>query len=102
MILGRSTDFSSFYSYFKLQLYSERDVRVMLSVLQQLWDLGESAGWLQYLNQTPLPGTPVGKTALILTAFGDSEVHLNGKLRVLLLLLLVPLVPLLPLLLLLT
>ena len=44
LVLSRSVDFTEFYSILQLQLWAEIDVRIYLTVIQQLWDAGESGG----------------------------------------------------------
>ena len=87
----------------ELQLYSQRDIRLMLVVVgeaclpwvplavcspnatlvarttqaQQLWDMGEGAGWLRSMNQSPQRGCPP-KSVILQCAMGDAQVTSIG------------------------
>jgi hypothetical protein len=77
LLLSRSHDFDVFHALFNLNFYGWRDIRLTLCLMQQLWDQGESAGWLDYMNQeTPL-GVPK-KQVLIQDAHGDAQVTILG------------------------
>jgi len=77
LLLSRSNDFDAFHALFQLSLYNWRDIRLALSLMQQLWDQGESAGWLHYMNKNTPAGVP--KTdVLIQDAHGDAQVTILG------------------------
>lgn len=77
LLLTRSHDFDSFHALFTLSLYEWRDIRLALSLMQQLWDQGESAGWLSYMNRDT-PASVPKKSVLIQSAHGDAQVTILG------------------------
>jgi hypothetical protein len=46
LLLSRSADFTAYYHALKLQLTHAQDVRLAITLMQVLWDQGESGGWL--------------------------------------------------------
>lgn len=76
LLLSRSKDFSLYYHVMKLQLWSERDVRIAISAFQQPWSAGETGGWLWPLHDAQLPGVPAAtrKSVLMQAAMGDAQV----------------------------
>ena len=77
LLLTRSHDFDAFHALFTLSLYEWRDIRFALSLMQQLWDQGESAGWLSYMNRDSPSHIPK-KSVLIQDAHGDAQVTILG------------------------
>lgn len=77
LLLTRSHDFDAFQALFELTLFQWRDIRLSLALMQQLWDQGESAGWLHYMNHHT-PNTIPKKSVLIQDAFGDAQVSILG------------------------
>lgn len=73
LILTRSVDFSEYHSVLKLQVWNQRDLRIGLSLMQQVWDPAESAGWLRVMNKDPYLDSPA-KQVLLQAAFGDAQV----------------------------
>lgn len=76
LLLSRSHDFDAFHYLFTFSLYGWRDIRIALGLMQQLWDQGESAGWLSYMQQHP--SSVPNKTVLIQDAHGDAQVTILG------------------------
>ena len=68
LLLSRSKDFVPYHAIIKLQMWSERDVRLLISVMQTLWDPAETAGWLTDIAADP------NKHALLQAALGDAQV----------------------------
>lgn len=50
LLLSRSKDFAEYNILLKLQLANELDLRLTLSLVQQIWDVAESGGWLQTIG----------------------------------------------------
>jgi len=73
LLLSRSKDFAPYHAALKMQLSSEQDVRLALSLMQQLWDMGDSAGYLRHMNLEPLAGCQP-KEVLLQAALGDKQV----------------------------
>lgn len=73
LLLARSHDFDMFKTLFGFSLYGWRDIRLALTLMQQLWDQGESAGWL-----SNVPTSNPQKTMLIQDAHGDAQVTILG------------------------
>ncbi|KAH3732857.1 ATP-dependent DNA helicase RecG [Pelomyxa schiedti] len=55
VILPRSLTFRYVNALLRITVYTQRDVRLLLSLYQALWDAGEVAGWLESLNREPKP-----------------------------------------------
>lgn len=77
LLLTRSHDFDMFKALFELSMFEWRDIRLALSLMQQLWDQGESAGWLHYMNRITPPSVPK-KSVLVQDAHGDAQVTILG------------------------
>ncbi|MEE2750711.1 MAG: hypothetical protein VX519_04730 [Myxococcota bacterium] len=77
LLLQRSADFDPFFDIFKTKFRDHRDIRLMLGLMQMLWDPAESSGWLQAMNQDPGPGT-APKQVLLQSAIGDAQVTTLG------------------------
>lgn len=77
LLLPRSADFDNFFGLLK-GLYSDhRDIMVLISLFQNLWDPGESAGWAWAMNREPDP--EIGpKQVLLQVAIGDAQVTTLG------------------------
>lgn len=83
LLLSRSVDFKRYRDILELEYYNWRDIRIAITVMQMLWDVGEAAGiscvhisqkfhklithskfilfnggWLQSMNQNPSVGVP--------------------------------------------
>eukprot|EP00753_Platysulcus_tardus_P001319 PLAT11266.1.p1 GENE.PLAT11266.1~~PLAT11266.1.p1 ORF type:complete len:939 (+),score=534.01 PLAT11266.1:200-3016(+) len=71
-----SKDFEPYSFLLGLTFWNQRDVRVYLSIAQQLWDSGESGGYLASFNN--IPGAPSDKAVLLYGALRDPEVDARG------------------------
>lgn len=67
LLLSRSVDFAFYHALLNLNLYTWRHIRLAISLLQMLWDAGESAGWLNVLADSD-------KQILMHVAIADGEV----------------------------
>ena len=73
LLLSRSKDFLPYHDIIKLQMWNERDVRLLISVMQTLWDPAESGGWLTAIRDSrDDPGKE--KHVLLQAALGDAQV----------------------------
>ncbi|GMI16432.1 hypothetical protein TrLO_g9253 [Triparma laevis f. longispina] len=68
LIMGKSTDFKVFNELMLLNFYSNREIRIMLSLIQMAWDTVEAGGLLAPTVSEEFP--PV----LIQAGLGDAEV----------------------------
>lgn len=73
MLLYRSEDFNPFFFTIGLQYADSLDVNIVLGLVQMLWDRTEPIGYVAYLNQNMLPGTPQHQV-LLQVAIGDHQV----------------------------
>jgi len=73
LLLSRSIDFKRYRSILELEYYNWRDIRIAITAMQMLWDVGEAAGWLRSMNQIPSVGVPK-KDVLLQVALGDAQV----------------------------
>ena len=75
LLLSRSKDFSPYHIAMKLQLWDAIDLRIYLSLMQQLWDSAESGGWLLNIQPSPAKDSKYpSKFALLQAALGDAQV----------------------------
>jgi len=77
LLLQRSSDFDSFFALFKELFLDHRDIAILISGFQTIWDPAESAGYA-HMTRDPIPGTP-NKTVLMQTALGDAQVSELGS-----------------------
>jgi hypothetical protein len=73
LLLPRSVDFDKFETGFTTNYPDELDRVLALELMEQLWDRGENAGYVQHLVAHPFKGS-TAKTVLLLEAFGDHQV----------------------------
>jgi len=73
LVLTRSKDFAPYHMFLKFQLFNQRDARIYISIIQQLWDPGESAGWMHSTRDNNWNGYPK-KHVLLQAAIGDAQV----------------------------
>ena len=73
MLLPRSTDFGTYEIIFKPAYTSRLERILLLSVIQNLWDRGETDGYAQHVTNSPLPNTPKHQV-LLHVALGDHQV----------------------------
>ena len=72
-LLPRSTDFDT-YNVFFAPAYPDEGQRLLaLSIVQMLWDRGETDGWATHVTTNPPPDTPA-HTVLMHVAVGDHQV----------------------------
>ena len=76
LLLSRSKDFAPYHAAMKFQIWDSIDVRLYLSLMQQLWDNAESGGWLTNLVR-PSSKYP-NKAVLLQAALGDAQVTTLG------------------------
>jgi hypothetical protein len=77
ILLSRSADFDPFFLVFKSKFPDQRDIAILLTAMQTLWDPAEAAGWLHQMNDAPIGGNPP-KDVLLQVAVGDSQVTTLG------------------------
>jgi hypothetical protein len=77
LLLPRSADFDQFFTLLKSAYPDQRDVHLLLGVIQVLWDPGETSGWAWAMNKEPGPGVPA-KDVLLQVAIGDAQVTTLG------------------------
>ena len=73
MLLPRSVDFDTYEAIMVPAYPSALDRALILSLIQQLWDRGEGAGYVQHISSDPYPGTEA-KPILLHVALGDHQV----------------------------
>jgi hypothetical protein len=73
LLLDRSVDFSPFFFLLKLPYTSDLDLKIVLNLVQMLWDRTEPGGYIPYLRENMLPGTPK-HDVLLHVAIGDFQV----------------------------
>lgn len=69
LILSRSKDFTLYYTALQLQFTHAQDVRLAITLMQVLWDQGESGGWLEEMAP---------KQVLLQAGIGDAQVNNLG------------------------
>ncbi len=77
LLLDRSVDFSPFRTVLELSYPKSRDAQIVLGLVQMLWDRVEPNGYLPYIREDMLPGTPAHEV-LLHVAIGDHQVHPLG------------------------
>ncbi|MEO7097597.1 MAG: hypothetical protein ABI175_30325, partial [Polyangiales bacterium] len=73
MLLHRSADFGPFFFLLGTVYEDAQDLQVVLGLAQMLWDRTEPDGYLPYISENPLPGTP-RHDILLHVAIGDHQV----------------------------
>jgi hypothetical protein len=73
LMLDRSKDFAGFSVLLNGSFPNGLDQRLVLGVVQQLWDRVEPTGWAPYITDSVHPGTP-RHDVLLHVAIGDPEV----------------------------
>jgi hypothetical protein len=53
LLLSRSKDFAPYHLAMKFQIWNALDLRIYLSLMQNLWDSAESGGWLTNIVRPP-------------------------------------------------
>jgi hypothetical protein len=77
LLLSRSSDFDPFFLLLNEKYEDSRDLALLLTAFQTVWDPGESGGYAYALTRDPLPGTPP-KRILMQVAKGDAQVSTLG------------------------
>lgn len=73
MLLYRSEDFGPFFFLLGLQYADSLDVNIALGLVQMLWDRTEPNGYIPYLSENMLSGTPK-HNVMLNVAIGDHQV----------------------------
>jgi len=77
LLLHRSADFTPFFLLFQQVYPEERDIGFFMTLMQQLWDSGEAAGYGRQMTSEPLPGTQPHQV-LLQDAISDAQVTTLG------------------------
>lgn len=77
ILLNRSLDFTPFFFLLSGTYADAYDLQLALSLTQMLWDRTEPGGYIRYINEQPLPGTPKHEV-LLHVAKGDFQVSPLG------------------------
>jgi len=76
-LLQRSVDFDTYAAFMYASYQHSLDQAMVLSMIQMLWDRGETNGYARHLRaDDPLPSTPP-KRVLLHVAFGDHQVSMT-------------------------
>jgi hypothetical protein len=73
LLENRSVDFGGFFLIIRGVYPNPIDIQLGLDIVQMLWDRTEPGGYVGYINQNMLPGTPQHQV-LIHVAIGDHQV----------------------------
>ncbi|HEX6460250.1 MAG TPA: hypothetical protein VF032_15120 [Thermoleophilaceae bacterium] len=73
LLIRRSSDFDPFAAVLYKAYPSELERPLIISMLQMLWDRGDSDGYAEHMTSRPYPNTPAHKVLLEM-AFGDHQV----------------------------
>lgn len=73
LLLNRSVDFGFYFTLLKEAYQSGRNIQLMLGLVQMIWDRTEPDGYMPYINENMLPGTPQHQV-LIDVGIGDFQV----------------------------
>jgi hypothetical protein len=73
LLLNRSADFGGFFIFLRGQYFSGLDVQLVIDLVDLLWDRAEPDGYVGYIRDDTLPGTPK-HDVLIHVAIGDHQV----------------------------
>ena len=77
LLLNRSVDFEPFSDVMRFSYPGARDAQIVLGLLQMLWDRVEPNGYLPFIRENTLPGTPEHEV-LMHVAIGDHQVSPLG------------------------
>lgn len=77
LLLDRSVDFSGFKFLIKGAFPNGLDVQLALALVQMIWDRTEPDGYVPYIAEATLPGTPKHQV-LLHVAIGDHQVSPLG------------------------
>lgn len=73
LLLQRSSDFNTYFGVIRAVTQSALDIQLLLSAVQMLWDGSEPDGYVPYITENTLPGTP-SHNILLNIAIGDHQV----------------------------
>lgn len=73
LLLNRSTDFGIFFTLLRSSYHTGRNIQLILGLVQMTWDRTEPNGYMPYINENMLPGTPQHQV-LLDVAIGDFQV----------------------------
>jgi hypothetical protein len=73
ILLNRSIDFTPFFFLLGGVYNTAYDLQITLGLAQMMWDRTEPGGYIRYINEDPLPGTPK-HDVLLHVAKGDHQV----------------------------
>ena len=73
LLLNRSVDFGIYFTLLKGAYQTGRNIQLMLGLVQMTWDRTEPDGYMPYMNENMLPGTPQHQV-LLDVAIGDYQV----------------------------
>lgn len=73
ILLNRSIDFTPFFFILQGSYLTAYDLQQVLGLVQMLWDRTEPGGYVRYINEEPLAGTPKHEV-LLHVAKGDHQV----------------------------
>jgi hypothetical protein len=77
VLLNRSADFTGFLLLLRSAYINALDVQLVIDLADLLWDRAEPDGYISYIRQNMLPGTPA-HDVLIHVAIGDHQVSPLG------------------------
>lgn len=77
LLLSRSANFAPFFLIFKNKYDDQREIALIIAMMQTLWDPGEGSGYAHFLGEQPLPGARP-KRVLHQAAIGDPQVTTLG------------------------
>lgn len=73
LLLTRSTGFNDFLNMFTTQWPDQKDISLLVGLVQTLWDSGEGIGYAKAARDGLIPGAP-DKQVLLQVAQGDKQV----------------------------
>lgn len=76
LLLTRSHDFEDFFRIFKSKFDDHRDIALLISLMEMLWEPGEAGGWAH--DMTTDDDGIAAKQVLIQAAIGDAQVTTLG------------------------
>jgi hypothetical protein len=77
LLVFRSVDFEPFFVVIKALYQDGRDAQLLLAMAQMLWDKTEPNGYVPYIIDDTLPGTP-SHDVFMRAAIGDHQVTTLG------------------------
>ncbi len=78
LLLTRSYDFELYFMLLRGQYADDRDISLLIGLMQMLWDPAEGSGWAWYMNQRSIDDDTPAKQVLIHVAVGDAQVPTLG------------------------